>query len=67
MNKKQLQENYSDCYVWLYRNGEKTLAFFYYAPDIKQWGFGFNTADGGGFLALSDISNDTQILKAVVR
>ncbi len=43
-----------------YRLGPKTtdevIAYFYYNPDAEEWGFGFNIADGGGFLPAFDLS-----------
>ncbi len=54
------------CYVWLIKGKEKTLVYYYENPDTKEWGYGFNIADGGGFLPESDLTDDTKVLPAVV-
>ena len=38
---------------------EVTLGYFYLNPDAKCAGFGFNTADGGGFVGIDDLLTDT--------
>ena len=53
-------------YVWLIRGNEKTLAYYYENPNTKKWGYGFNIADGGGFLPENDLTEDTKVLPAVV-
>ncbi len=40
---------------------EKTIAYYYYNPDAKCYGFGFNTADGAGFLPEWDVSDETVV------
>jgi len=53
-------------YYWLFnsKTKEATLAYFYYNPDADRNGFGFNIRDGGGFLPMDDVSEDTQIIYA---
>ena len=41
--------------------GEVTSAYFYDNPDAECEGFGFNIADGGGFLPVHDITDSTII------
>ena len=53
-------------YVWLIRGDEKTLAYYYENPDTKEWGYGFNIADGCAFLPETDLTDDTKVLLAVV-
>ena len=53
-------------FVWLVSDGEKTLVYYYENPNTKEWGFGFNIADGGGFLPEKDLTKETRILPAVV-
>ena len=56
-------------------NGESVIGYFYNNPDFhlkenmipedgkdySQTGFGFNTADGGGFLPFYDLSPNTKV------
>jgi len=42
-------------------HGEKTLVEYYWNPDVKAFGFGFLTGDGGGFLPESDLSDATTV------
>jgi len=53
-------------YVWLIKGKEKTLVYYYENPDTMEWGFGFNIADGGGFLPEKDLTDDVRIVGAVV-
>ena len=53
-------------YVWLIRGNEKTLAYYYENPDTRQWGYGFNIADGGGFMPELDLTEDTTVLSAII-
>jgi hypothetical protein len=53
-------------YVWLIRGREKTLAYYYENPDTGEWGYGFNIADGGGFMPEQDLTDDTKVLPAVI-
>lgn len=46
-------------YQFTSSHGEKTIVYFYYNPDAKCNGFGFNIADGGDFLPMSDLTNKT--------
>lgn len=41
--------------------GEVSIAYFYFNADSETWGFGFNIADGGGFLPAYDLREDTSI------
>lgn len=36
-------------------NNEVSIAYFYYNPDAKRCGFGFNVADGGGWIDVDDM------------
>ena len=45
---------------------EPLLAHAYYSNDSKSFGFGFNTHDGGGFLPLNDLSEDTVVTKVLI-
>ncbi len=47
------------------KTNEETIAYFYHNPDDKCDGFGFNTADGGGFLPLFDLKRDDTIVEEV--
>ena len=62
--KKFLEEG---CYYELYNNStkEKSIGYFYFHPDLKVQGFGFNHADGSGFLCLDDLNEDTTCKKVV--
>ncbi len=52
----------SENYYWLVSaDGERTLVYCYRNPDTNWYGFGFNTADGSGFLPASDLNSDTEI------
>ena len=53
-------------YYWLFNNTTKeaTLVYFYNNPDTGENGFGFNIRDGGGFLPMDDVSDDTSIIYA---
>ena len=53
-------------YVWLISGDEKTLAYYYENPDTHEWGYGFNIADGGGFMPETDLTSETAVLPAVV-
>lgn len=56
-------------YYWLVNDhslDDPTLAFYYENPDTDEWGFGFNYADGGGFLPEKDLTVDTRVVKAKV-
>ena len=49
-------------YYRLYKKSEphQSIVYSYANPDLKdQNGFGFNIADGGGFIPFWDISDDT--------
>lgn len=49
------------------KNGEKTLVIYYFNPDAKCYGYGFNIADGGGFLPEWDITDDTKIIEVCIK
>ena len=55
-------------FVWLINEDteEKNLAYYYNNPDAKQWGYGFNIADGGGFLPENDLTCVTTVVNAIV-
>ena len=54
-------------YVWLISpDGEKTLAYYYENPNAQQWGYGFNIADGGGFLPEDELDDAVKVLPAIV-
>lgn len=44
-------------------DGEESIAYFYFNPDALTWGFGFNIADGGGFLAVCDLKSDSLVIE----
>ncbi len=69
-------------YYWLVSSeGEKTLAYYYRNPDAlmhpkkpmiegkdySALGFGFNTADGGGFLFATDLKETITVIKAEIK
>lgn len=39
----------------------KAVVFYYKSPYTNQNGFGFNIADGGSFLKISDVAADSLI------
>ena len=41
--------------------GEACIVYYYYNPDADTNGFGFNIADGGGYLEISDVNSDSVI------
>lgn len=43
------------------KNGDVSIAYYYFNPDAELHGFGFNIADGGGFLPDYDISDSSII------
>ena len=45
---------------------EPTLVYYYYNPDSEIWGFGFNIADGGGFLPEDDLGSETTITRVEI-
>lgn len=47
-------------------DGEESIACFYFNPDALTWGFGFNIADGGGFLVASDLKSDSVVAQVHV-
>ena len=57
-------EEYPDGFYHLYSPSEKepVLVHCYYCEDSQCRGFGFNIYDGGGFLPLSDLTDDTSII-----
>ena len=42
---------------------EETIVYFYHNEDADCDGFGFNTADGGGFLPLDHLAESTIVKK----
>ena len=54
-------------FYWLISpEGEKTLVYYYRNPDTSKWGYGFNVADGGGFLPESDLDEAVKVIPAIV-
>lgn len=53
-------------YVWLHTDGEWTLAYYYEDFDAETWGFGFNIADGGGFIPENDLEDETEVFPAII-
>ena len=43
---------------------DECIVYYYYNPDAKCWGYGFNIADGGGFLPEWDVVQGTAIIPA---
>ena len=56
-------EDLKEGFYNLYSKREKkpVLVYLYYSRDACCRGMGFNTYDGGGFLPLSDLTDDTII------
>lgn len=46
---------------------DEALGYYYFNPDAECYGFGFNIADGGGFLPESDVTDDVEITEVVVQ
>lgn len=44
---------------------EETVAYYYLNPDTNDEGFGFNTANGGGFLPMWDCKSEIHELEFV--
>jgi hypothetical protein len=53
----------------LYNPDEEALvlAYYYKNPDTGEYGFGFNIADGGGFLPGDDLSEETTFKRVELR
>ena len=61
-------EDSMEGYYWLKDGNEKpTLVYHYKNEDEGCWGFGFNIADGGGFLTGEDVTEETQVIKAEIK
>jgi hypothetical protein len=59
-------EKFERSWYWLESNGDKSLAYLYRNPDMNnELGFGFNIADGGGFIPLFDLTKDTIVTLAI--
>ena len=43
------------------KHGEETIAYYYFNQDADSHGFGFNIADGGGFLPISDLISKSKV------
>lgn len=57
------------CLVWFYRNPDFHMdpnGDFDETKDYSEKGFGFNIADGGGFVPVSDLPADTLINSALI-
>ena len=50
-------------YKLVAESGEITIGYFYMNPDADCLGFGFNTADGGGFLPEWDLTKTTKVIE----
>ncbi len=50
-------------FYWLIEKEERTLVYYYYNDDADCAGFGFNIADGGGFLPESDLLDSTEVVR----
>ena len=62
------RDNLKEGFYWLISAcGERALVYCYRNPDENLWGFGFNYADGGGFLPLRELTNSTVVFEARVR
>jgi hypothetical protein len=61
-------ENLEDGFYNVYSEKEKkpTLVHLYYSSDAQCKGLGFNTHDGGGFLPLSDLTKDTDLVPVII-
>ena len=53
-------------YVWLIFNGVRHLTYYYFDEKEECWGFGFNRADGGGFIPEDKLPEGTIIISAVI-
>ena len=59
-------EKFERSWYWLESNGDKRLAYLYKNPDMNnELGFGFNIADGGGFIPLFDLTENTKVTLAI--
>ena len=60
---------YEEGFYYLHNPGEKepVLVQYYFNPDDENWGFGFNVADGCGFMREDDLSEDSRAVPVVVR
>jgi len=47
-------------------NGERCLTYFYKHPELKNYGFGFNVKDGGGFLPLYDLLPTSKVYYSAI-
>lgn len=48
-------------YLWHADESDPVLVQYYCNPDTKQWGFGFNIHDGGGFLPADELTTNTKV------
>ena len=57
-----------DGYYHLHTDAEDSpaLAYLYSHPQTRERGFGFNTADGGGFLPECHVAIETKIRKVTI-
>jgi len=55
-------------WVWLINDdsGMCVLVYYYQNPDTMIWGFGFNEADGGGFVPENELLPGTMVVSAIV-
>lgn len=47
------------------KHGEVSIAYYYFNPDTECNGFGFNIADGGGFLPDCDLTESSVVEEIV--
>ena len=61
-------EEYTDGFYNLHCPTETTpvLVYCYVNPDTQERGFGFNISDGGGFVPLSDLTNETRVTQVSI-
>lgn len=43
--------------------GDESIVYYYRNPDTEILGFGFNTADGGGFMPVWDLVKTTKVIE----
>jgi hypothetical protein len=63
-----LVENLMDGYYSISNpeDPEPSLVYLYTNPDTHERGFGFNVRDGGGFLPVCDLREDTTVTRVQI-